>query len=42
VDNKYHKTAEELPWGLRVRDMGTIERITIEEVKNMLDKLTSG
>jgi len=39
VENKYHKTVAELPWGIRVRDSGTMDRITVEEVKSTLDNL---
>lgn len=39
VEQKYHKTVAELPWGIRVRDPGTMERITVEEVKSTLDRL---
>lgn len=36
---KYGKNADELMWGLRVRDTGTMERITVEDVTGMLDKV---
>lgn len=39
VRDKYHKDVSELPWGIRVRDPGTMERITVEEVTATLDKL---
>lgn len=39
VYDKYGKTVEEMPWGTRVRDEGTMERIRIEDVTAMLDKL---
>lgn len=39
VQEKYHKPVEALPWGTRVRDPGTMERISIEEVQATLDKL---
>ena len=39
VQEKYHKPIEALPWGVRVRDPGTMERISIEEVQAMLDRL---
>ncbi len=36
---EYHKTADELPWGIRVRRAGTMDKITINDVTDMLDKL---
>lgn len=36
---KYGKTADELPWGIRVREPGTMERIAPEDVINKLDVL---
>ncbi|MFP4610026.1 MAG: glycosyltransferase family 9 protein [Thiohalophilus sp.] len=39
VQAKYHKPVEALPWGLRVRDAGTMDRISVEEVKSTLDRL---
>lgn len=39
VSGKYHKPVTELPWGVRVRDPGTMDRITVEEVRAMLDRL---
>lgn len=39
VRDKYHKPVEAMPWGIRVRDLGTMARITVDEVKDMLDKL---
>lgn len=39
VENSYHKPIAELPWGIRVRDPGTMELISADQVKNMLDKL---
>ena len=38
VRDKYHKNIDELPWGIRVRDAGTMERITVDMVKQQLDK----
>ena len=38
VQDKYATPIEALPWGIRVRDAGTMDRITIEEVIGMLDK----
>jgi len=37
VRAKHGKDAAELPWGLRVRDPGTMERITVQDVTNKLD-----
>lgn len=39
VLGKYGKPVDELPFGIRVRDPGTMERITVEEVNAMLDRL---
>ncbi|MGD8795401.1 MAG: glycosyltransferase family 9 protein [Thiohalophilus sp.] len=39
ISNKYHKNVDELPWGARVRDVGTMDRISIDEVKATLDRL---
>ena len=39
VHSKYGKPVDELPWGTRVRDTGTMERITVNDVTTMLDKL---
>ncbi len=36
---KFGKAPEQLPWGIRVRDSGTMERIQVEDVTAMLDKL---
>ncbi len=41
VAAKYGKSVEELPWGTRVRDEGTMERITTADVITVLDKLLS-
>jgi heptosyltransferase I len=41
VQAKYGKTPEELPWGIRVRDPGTMERITPREVMEKIDLLLS-
>jgi len=38
VFDKHGKKASQLPWGIRVRDPGTMERITVEEVTNKLDE----
>ena len=37
ISGKYGKPVNELPWGTRVRDEGTMALITVEDVKNMLD-----
>ena len=39
VEGKYGKTPEELPWGTRVKEPGTMERITVEDVADKLDRL---
>ena len=39
VQDKYGKTVAEMPWGTRVRDSGTMDRITINDVTAMLDKV---
>ena len=36
--DKHGKHASQLPWGIRVRDPGTMERITVEDVTRKLDK----
>jgi heptosyltransferase I len=38
VNCKYGKPVDALPWGIRVKDAGTMERITVDEVIAMLDK----
>jgi heptosyltransferase I len=38
VRDKHGKDASELPWGLRVRDPGTMERITVQDVTSKLDE----
>jgi heptosyltransferase I len=38
VRNKHGKNASQLPWGIRVRDPGTMERITMKDVTNKLDE----
>jgi heptosyltransferase I len=38
VETKYGKPPRALPWGTRVRDPGTMERISVTEVTAMLDK----
>jgi len=37
VEKKYGKTVDELAWGIRVRDEGTMERISVSEVIMKLD-----
>jgi heptosyltransferase I len=39
---KYGKGVEEMPWGTRVRDHGTMQRIQVDDVTGMLDRLLSG
>ena len=39
VRAKHGSLPDELPWGLRVRDPGTMDRITVADVTAMLDKL---
>jgi len=34
---KYGKDADQLPWGIRVRDAGTMERITVQDVTSKMD-----
>ena len=38
VHSKYGKPVTELPWGIRVRDAGTMQRILVDDVTAMLDK----
>jgi len=38
VLDKHGKNASQLPWGIRVRDPGTMERITVEDVTRKLDE----
>lgn len=37
ISRKYSKSIDDLPWGTRVRDEGTMALITIDDVKHMLD-----
>ena len=37
VNGKYGKSVEHIPWGARVREPGTMEKISIEDVKRTLD-----
>ena len=39
VYQKYKKSVDEVPWGIRIRESGTMERISAEDVKAMLDQL---
>jgi len=39
IEKKHHKPADELPWGTRVRDEGTMDLITSDEVCSLLDKV---
>jgi heptosyltransferase I len=41
VQAKYGKMPQQLPWGVRVRDAGTMERIKVEDVTGVLDRLMS-
>jgi heptosyltransferase I len=41
VQARYGKLPERLPWGIRVRDAGTMERIRVEDVTGVLDRLIS-
>ena len=38
VAAKYGKSVEELPWGTRIRDTGTMERITATDIIDKLDE----
>jgi heptosyltransferase I len=39
VQDKFGKPVTELPWGMRVRDEGTMNRITVEDVSVMMDRV---
>ncbi len=39
---KYGKPVEQVPWGCRVRDPGTMARIGVEDVKTMMDRFIAG
>lgn len=39
VQDKYGKPVTAMPWGTRVRDAGTMERISVADVTAMLDKV---
>ncbi len=41
VQAKYGKMPDQLPWGIRIRDPGTMERIQVDDVTAVLDKLMS-
>ncbi len=41
IEKKYHKRVDELPWGTRVREEGTMDLITHSEVCAMLDKVVA-
>lgn len=41
VQARYGKMPDQLPWGTRIRDAGTMERIRVEDVTQALDKLMS-
>jgi len=38
VYKMYEKSVDEVPWGIRIREPGTMERISVEDVKAMLDQ----
>lgn len=42
VYGKYMKSVEDVPWGTRIREAGTMERISIEDVQSMLDQFMAG
>ncbi|MDH5445819.1 MAG: glycosyltransferase family 9 protein [Gammaproteobacteria bacterium] len=39
--DKYGKSVDEMSWGARVRDDGTMDRIKVDDVTSMLDKIMS-
>jgi heptosyltransferase I len=39
VYNKYGKSVNDVPWGTRIREAGTMQRISPEDVTSMLDQL---
>jgi heptosyltransferase I len=41
VLTKFGKTVAAIPWGTRVRDHGTMQRIQVDNVTSMLDRLLS-
>lgn len=41
VRGKYGKLPDQLPWGIRVRDKGTMDLIQIEDVTKTLDRLVT-
>jgi heptosyltransferase I len=38
IQKKYGKPVDDVPWGTRVRDAGTMQLITVEDVCNKLDQ----
>jgi heptosyltransferase I len=38
VQEKHGKDTSQLPWGIRIRDPGTMERITVKDVTDKLDE----
>ena len=39
IREKFGKSVDDVPWGTRVRDEGTMARITTDEVINMIDRV---
>ena len=39
VEDHYHQSVDKVPWGARVRKTGTMNRIKVEDVTHMLDKV---
>lgn len=39
IEAKYGKLTADLPWGIRVRDEGTMEKITLQDVHQQLNKV---
>ncbi len=42
VYRKYGKPVEQVPWGIRIREPGTMERVSIDDVQTMLDLFMAG
>jgi heptosyltransferase I len=42
VYKKYEKSVDEVPWGSRIREPGTMERISVEDVEAVLDQHLNG
>jgi hypothetical protein len=42
ISVKFGRDVDDVPWGARVRDAGTMERITVAAVTAMLDRLIAG